>query len=202
MADNEHRDQKERILEAAIKRFEYFGYKKTTVDEIAEDAEISKGAVYLHFKSKEEILLEAMLRHVRERIAIWDEIAASDIPAPEKIDKMFCSYVESTLERTNHVFKGSHPVLLENESSRKTRDKFFRTVFPLITAKYVGVIESGKREGAFRADVDSQELAAVLLALKKASMVITFEQLDFDWKQNWKSTWKFICGGIRGKKTE
>jgi len=49
-----------RILDAAAALITHFGYDKTTVSDIANKAGISKGAVYLHFKSKEEVL-EALL---------------------------------------------------------------------------------------------------------------------------------------------
>ena len=48
-------ERQRRILEAAAKLFAYYGYDKTTVSDIAEEAGISKGAVYLHYKSKEAL---------------------------------------------------------------------------------------------------------------------------------------------------
>ena len=50
-----------RILDAAKKKFEYYGFKKTTVDEIAEEAGISKRTIYETFNSKEEILSELVM---------------------------------------------------------------------------------------------------------------------------------------------
>ncbi|MBS1724543.1 MAG: TetR/AcrR family transcriptional regulator [Armatimonadetes bacterium] len=43
------------IVDVADALFERYGYQKTTVDEIAREAGIGKGTVYLHFASKEEI---------------------------------------------------------------------------------------------------------------------------------------------------
>src|SRR3954466_4641343 len=48
-------ERQQRILEAAAKLFAHYGYDKTTVNDIAEEAGISKGAVYLHYKGKEEL---------------------------------------------------------------------------------------------------------------------------------------------------
>jgi len=52
--------KRERILEASALLFAEQGFHKTTVDEIAQAASISKGLVYVHFPSKED-LLEAVL---------------------------------------------------------------------------------------------------------------------------------------------
>ena len=57
MAENNttNPDRERRIMEAAAKLIAYYGYDKTTVSDIAEEAGISKGAVYLHYKGKEEL---------------------------------------------------------------------------------------------------------------------------------------------------
>jgi TetR/AcrR family acrAB operon transcriptional repressor len=60
-------DREVRILAAAGRIIVHFGYNKTTIDDIAREAGVSKGAVYLHWKSKEE-LLSALLIHEMERL--------------------------------------------------------------------------------------------------------------------------------------
>ena len=60
---------KERILRAALKLFSVKGFKGTTMKDIARDAEITEGAIYRHFKSKEEIvehLLEMVSGEIRD----------------------------------------------------------------------------------------------------------------------------------------
>jgi len=60
-------EREQRILDAAARLITHYGYDKTTVDEIAREAGISKGAIYLHFKSKED-LFEALLLRESETI--------------------------------------------------------------------------------------------------------------------------------------
>jgi AcrR family transcriptional regulator len=78
-------DKRERILTAARKRFRYFGVKKTTMQEIAGDAGVAVGTLYLYFKNKDELLVacteEYIARHHREA----DAILASDVSAGEKL---------------------------------------------------------------------------------------------------------------------
>lgn len=66
-------ERRERVLDAAQKLFLKFGYDKTTVSDIAEEAAVSKGAIYLHFHSK-EALMEALV--FREGGRIQTEIMA------------------------------------------------------------------------------------------------------------------------------
>jgi len=49
--------RREKVLESAAWLFGYYGFEKTTVDDIAERAGISKGSVYLEFPNKEQILV-------------------------------------------------------------------------------------------------------------------------------------------------
>jgi TetR/AcrR family acrAB operon transcriptional repressor len=61
-------EREKRILRAASDLIVRYGYDKTTVDEIAREAGVSKGAIYLHFKSKED-LFEALILSESDVIA-------------------------------------------------------------------------------------------------------------------------------------
>lgn len=50
------------LLEASFAVFARFGYRKTSMDEVARAAQISRQGLYLHFANKED-LFRAMLRH-------------------------------------------------------------------------------------------------------------------------------------------
>ncbi|MDI6907715.1 MAG: TetR/AcrR family transcriptional regulator [Thermoanaerobacterales bacterium] len=50
-------DKKRRVFDAAARLFARKGFEKTTVDEIAEAAEVAKGTVYYYFKGKEDLFL-------------------------------------------------------------------------------------------------------------------------------------------------
>ncbi|MBW7476581.1 TetR/AcrR family transcriptional regulator [Paenibacillus oenotherae] len=45
------------IVQAAQELFSKYGFKKTTVDEIAQNVGIAKGTIYLYFKNKEQLLI-------------------------------------------------------------------------------------------------------------------------------------------------
>jgi len=83
----ESSSKREQILNAAVVVFSTRGYRATLVDEIAQKAGVAKGTLYLYFKSKEEMYLEAFRENVErlheqtlERIenarSTWDKIKA------------------------------------------------------------------------------------------------------------------------------
>ena len=57
-----------RILKAAKPLFEKLGYRRTSIDDVARDAGIAKGTVYVHFKSKAELLFHVLIEEKRRLI--------------------------------------------------------------------------------------------------------------------------------------
>jgi AcrR family transcriptional regulator len=62
--NREKENRKSAILKAAEKLFFKKGFKSVTIDSVAKKAEVSKGAVYLYFKSKDEIYSQILLNNI------------------------------------------------------------------------------------------------------------------------------------------
>ncbi len=80
--------RRERILDVATELFLQHGYKRTTVDDIAVAAGISKGSVYLHFESKEAVFAAASQHVCGDVLDLMSQIARSDEPLPQRITRM------------------------------------------------------------------------------------------------------------------
>lgn len=75
-------DTRDRILDAAEDVFYDKGYSNTTLNEIAEAASVTRGAIYWHFKNKED-LFEAMCSRVRQPMGeMIEEIVEKDATDP------------------------------------------------------------------------------------------------------------------------
>ncbi|MBV8215187.1 MAG: helix-turn-helix transcriptional regulator, partial [Verrucomicrobia bacterium] len=61
------------ILEAAIGVFGRFGFKKTSVDDLAAAAGISKQGLYLHFPSKEAVFLAALQKYLDDCLGSFQQ---------------------------------------------------------------------------------------------------------------------------------
>jgi AcrR family transcriptional regulator len=68
-----------RILDAASALIQRWGYNKTTIDDIARQAGVAKGTIYLHWKTREE-LFSALL--TREKLEMGTEIRQAVIDDP------------------------------------------------------------------------------------------------------------------------
>src|SRR5215472_16195187 len=75
-------EREARILEAAAELVQRWGYKKTTIDDIAKLAEVGKGTIYLHWKTREELFIALLLR---ERLRAVNEAEEQLTRDPEGI---------------------------------------------------------------------------------------------------------------------
>ena len=81
------------ILQAARSVFARQGYEKTGVDDIAEQAGIAKGTIYLYFRSKEDIYIAALVEEARR----LDELTRQRMQAVEAWDEKLKAYVDVRL---------------------------------------------------------------------------------------------------------
>lgn len=78
----------EEILRIAADKFGKQGYQATTLDEIATAAEVSRGAFYLYFPSKEELLRRMYSQVIAASQAAIEQIVAEELPVPEKLRRI------------------------------------------------------------------------------------------------------------------
>jgi AcrR family transcriptional regulator len=107
------------ILDAALSRFTRYGYRRTSMDDIAGEAEVSRAALYLHFRNKEEIFRtlaaeqhDAALERARQALA-----AAGSVE--ERIHRAF---EEKNRDFIELVYGSPHGWELLDESSRLCGD--------------------------------------------------------------------------------
>ena len=79
-----HGDVRQKILDAAEQRLWHYGFKKTTIDEIASDAGVGKGTVYLYFDGKEEIGLAIVAEYKKRSLQELKNIALVAQKTPEQ----------------------------------------------------------------------------------------------------------------------
>ena len=141
-----HGDVRQKILDAAEQRLWHYGFKKTTIDEIASDAGVGKGTVYLYFDGKEEIGLAIVSEYKRRSLEQIEFIAANQDKSPvEKLTAML-----------------QYPVLHTNQSCRQSpamqemivaiKPHIRMHIQPLMEREYeiiAGVLEEGNQSGVF-----------------------------------------------------
>lgn len=151
-----------RILDAAADLFAHYGFDKTTMDDIARAARVSKGALYLHFRGKED-LFDALI--LRENDILQDEIM-------RRLDADGDHLTVFSLYRHSVEVSLSRPLLraLMTSDHRVLGDFMHRikAVPAYRSATDIGVewVRQLQQAGMIRPDVAPGVLAAVLMAVK------------------------------------
>src|SRR5687768_10378699 len=102
---------KDTILDATDRLLARYGYRKMTVEDIASEAGIGKGTIYLHFSSKEEVVLshvDRIVDRLKERLS---EIAGSNATAAERLRQMLLSRVMFRFDSIQHYTQSLNDLL-------------------------------------------------------------------------------------------
>jgi TetR/AcrR family fatty acid metabolism transcriptional regulator len=151
-------DKREAILRAAIKVFAGKGYFNSKVADIAKEAGIADGTVYLYFKSKDEILHSFFDRAMEDFIAEGKKQLAEIEGAQEKLRRI----AQLHLERLGADRELAIVFQVELRGSTKFMQEFSAAGF----AEYLDIIREtiaeGQRQGVFRKDLKPVVVAKIL----------------------------------------
>ena len=93
-------DRRNSLLDAAFATFVRFGYRKTSMDDVAREAEISRQALYAHFADKDALFRECMKRGLDEAMTAVDgALADRDASLNEKLVRAIDEWVGRHLEK-------------------------------------------------------------------------------------------------------
>jgi AcrR family transcriptional regulator len=100
--DSTQTDMRNAILDVAEALLARYGYRKTTMDDIAREARIGKGTTYLYFASKEDVFLATIDRIVDRLCARLREIGAGPEPLAERLGRMLAERVLYRFDCVSH----------------------------------------------------------------------------------------------------
>jgi AcrR family transcriptional regulator len=151
----------EEIIAAAARVFQRKGYHAATVQDIADAVGILKGSLYHHFKSKDDLLYLIVKEPISRMYSRMGEIAASDLPASEKLRRAILAHLDGFDQHYPHLF-----VYLREREEMK---RLFRQQLNLSPKQYEGywqrILREGVKAGEFRADLDVPVVTYGLLGM-------------------------------------
>jgi AcrR family transcriptional regulator len=160
--------KRECILVEAARAFARFGFKKASIDEIAQKAGVAKGTVYLAAQSKEDLYYQVLNREIRA----WVADAARGIDPRKPAGELLAQ-----LSQASFAYLESRPLL---------QDLLFGRTFELLPAwvdrlqelrvlgntNVVEVLRLGIRQGRFRPEIDVETVASLLGDLQLTGYVL------------------------------
>ena len=154
------KEVREAILDATDTLLSRYGYKKMTIDDLAKEVGIGKGSVYLHFTSKEEIVLSHIDRVIEQLKGKLSAIAKTDQKPEERIRKMIGTRVLHRFESVQHYTQNLNDMLAAiRPNFLARREKYFTEEARI----FAFVIEEGQESGDFMTDEGASEIAESLI---------------------------------------
>lgn len=151
-------ETRKKLFYSAVRLFHSHGYHNVTIDDIAREANTSKGAFYFHFKSKESVIIEA-IREVDYKYQEWYDTLSNDSTAIEQIllfSNKVLSHAKSLGIIVEKVLYASQ-ISADNEDKRLLSDES-RAIFTIFSK----IIRRGQDSGELRADYSAVELTRVV----------------------------------------
>ncbi|MGB1801321.1 MAG: TetR/AcrR family transcriptional regulator [Gammaproteobacteria bacterium] len=137
------------ILEAAERRFSEYGYNKTTMAEIAEDAGMSAANLYRYYKNKEDIAAACSKCHMNEKAEALKEIVRNkNLTATEKLEK----YVIATLHASQDAALENKKIDEVCAEIMKSNSEMIHNKIANSRALLVEILAHGNQSGEFNVD--------------------------------------------------
>ncbi|MBT3584217.1 MAG: TetR/AcrR family transcriptional regulator [Halobacteriovoraceae bacterium] len=160
-------DKKDSILVEAAKKFAQWGYKKTSIDEIARAAGVAKGTVYLAVKSKDELFYQVLLRESRR----WNaEISKNIDPSRPAIELL------REASKTCITQIDQHPLIRDFLFGKYSQFLLsLKSKLPALRSLSLTpigeILKLGIKQGTFKKDLNVEQVANILLDLHVATFL-------------------------------
>ena len=160
-------DKRRQILDAAVEVFAATGFHKSRVSDIAREAGVADGTIYLYFKSKDDVLISIFEEAMGEMIE-RAEAAIAGIEDPlEKLRRLAVHHMENVEQNKTLAKVLQVELRLSNTFMKEYQPKRLRQYMDIIGR----IIEEGRTRGVIRADVDPRIVRrAIFGALDEIAM--------------------------------
>ena len=184
---------REKIVDAAIVTFSKHGYDRTKMDDIAETANLSKGTIYLYFKSKEELfyaISENNIKALKEQLSVLFTKSEDLISDSQKFYVNF----RKASEQSDKVFLES---IAESSRNQRLQEMLYHQRMKVldIVTEY---LKLQIKKGFFRSDIDIDAVAVGLVSIYDGlsiSKIIGISEAQN--KKTWNETIKAILSSLR-----
>ncbi len=149
MKNNKKGDKYDLILDAAIRVFAKKGFYQSRVTDVAKEAGVADGTIYLYFKNKDDLLISIFEEKIREAIEIFKRELREITGAKEK----FAKFIEIHLS----LFQANPDLAAVLQVELRQSSRFMKQYKKEELKRFLDligeIIEQGQDEGVFRRDI-------------------------------------------------
>jgi AcrR family transcriptional regulator len=161
-------DKKQRIMQAAEDLFRTHRIDEVTLDEIARQADVGKGTIYLYFSDKEDVIFQSMGAGLDEMCGLLRKILEEDVTFRDRLLRV-CENLAAFFRARRPLFR---IILSEDErvmeSGRACLRMRWRKRRKMMTEAVAALIAQGIASGEIRGDIPPGILTEYLLGMLRA----------------------------------
>jgi AcrR family transcriptional regulator len=190
-------ERKDQIMNAAEDVFAQKGFSDARMDDIAEETGLSKGTLYLYYKSKDDLIIAILDRIFQREFRAFENLDLATISATEAI----WAFVDTTAKDIKMMMR-LLPITYEF-MGLAFRNKFVRKTFKTYLNHYldilIPVIQQGIDSGEFR-PADPKEVAIAMGALLEGTLLLwVYDNSLIEPEIHLRSGMKLLLEGVQAK---
>jgi AcrR family transcriptional regulator len=190
-------ERKKQILDAATRVFAQKGFHEARMEDIANEAGLSKGTIYLYFKSKDDVIA-AILDHFYNRgmqdLQMLQDYEGSISELLLLLTRFFGGEAEQMLSMMPIMFE-FYALVARREDVRESIKGYFKTYREGLTA----LVALGIERGEFRA-VDPHEAAIILSAIYEGlALLQATDPAVVHWQTHAEKAVRLVLDGLKVK---
>ena len=190
-------ERKAQIINAAEDVFTQKGFNEARMDDIADKTGLSKGTLYLYFKSKDDLIIAILDRMFQREMKQMEGLDQADLSAADAIWKMTEAVTNNILGfvRLVPIVYQFLALAFRNKYVQKALKKYINQYIDMITP----IIEQGIKSGEFR-KVDAREVAIAMSAIIEGTLLLWVYDRDLvEPEKHIRSGIKLLLEGVQAR---
>jgi TetR/AcrR family fatty acid metabolism transcriptional regulator len=160
--DDRGGDKRERILTAAERVFARRGFFGARVSEIAKDAGVADGTIYLYFKNKDDLLISLFENRMKQ---VNEAMRAAIASAPPRPSEQLRAFIKTYLKLVHDEPAAAEVLTIELRQSSKFMKEYDNPQFADFLRMLGGIISDGQGRGEIDASVPSHVAARMIFGM-------------------------------------
>ncbi|WP_069998544.1 TetR/AcrR family transcriptional regulator [Cellulosilyticum sp. I15G10I2] len=191
-------ETKKKLYEIAERLFTERNFSDVNVEDITDEAGITKGAFYVHFESKDALIATLIADYASRADTDYKtflEMLPDDIHTSEVLLRLTQKITETLLNTIGYEnMKKVYQMLLARSVDTEAVKGYGRELYTL----FHGVLEKGIRRGELKSSLPSEELARhFVMAIRGVSYEWCVRYPDFDLKEQTMAHIQLLIKGIQ-----
>ncbi len=146
---NKKNNKYKRILESAVRVFAKYGFYQSTISQIAKEAGVADGTIYLYFKNKDDILVQSFSYKIKQVFERFKKEVERGQTAKDKLINLIRHHLK--------VFQGDRDMAViyqtETHQSKRLAEDQIKEMSKMYLDIISEIVEQGQQEGSIRKDL-------------------------------------------------